>query len=276
MGGFGSGRPSSSRKPTAESLWRLDLARLRRDGSLRSGAASAISWSCRGEATGSIGAIARADALQLMYRVGSRDTGYDVDEIVRLVRTKPRFGGERVWFACPGCGRRCRVLFGGARFRCRTCSGLRYGSHAQARACAAWGVRCPTGLNARLPNVYGAQWPGPGYARPARRGLPGQATPGPVMPPAAIPRPCVIKVKSRVARNCGTVPDFLVRPPRASSTRYLDRLAREGSASCNRGQGVTALAPICCLYRGAGCRAQCRLSRAWPTASGRHDDYRVC
>ena len=133
MGGFGSGRPSSSRKPTAEGMWRIDLARLRRD-ALRSGTASTISWSRGGEITGSIGAIAQADALRLMYRVGSRDKGHDVDETVRFTWTKTRFGGQRQWFSCPGCARRCRVLFGGARFRCRRCHGLRYSSQAEAKA----------------------------------------------------------------------------------------------------------------------------------------------
>ena len=135
MGGFGSGRPSSSRKPTAESMKRLDLARLRRDGSLRSGTASKISWSCGGQDAGSIGTLARGDALRLMYRAQSRDgSWYDVDETVHLAWTKTHFGGERVWFVCPGCARRCRVLFGGARFRCRTCHGVRYGSQAETKA----------------------------------------------------------------------------------------------------------------------------------------------
>ena len=107
MGGYGSGRPSSSRKPTAESMKRLDLARLRRDGSLRSGTASTISWSCGGESTGSIGTIARADALRLMYRVGSRDTGPGTTSTRRCgwPGRRPTSAGERVWFsarAVPG------------------------------------------------------------------------------------------------------------------------------------------------------------------------------
>ena len=134
MGGYGSGR-WGSRKPKAEHMKRLDLASLRRDGSLRSGTASKIGWSCSDQDAGSIGAIARGDALRLMYRVSSRDgSWYDVDETVQLAWTKAQFGGERVWFLCPGCARRCRVLFGGARFRCRGCHGLRYSSQAETRA----------------------------------------------------------------------------------------------------------------------------------------------
>ena len=133
MGGFLSGRHGSN-KPTAESMKRLDLARLRRDGSLRPGTMSAISWSCGGEAAGSIGTVAQKDGLRLMYRVGSRDAGHDVDEMVRYAWTKTRFGGPRRWFRCPGCARLSRVLFGDTRFRCRKCHRLRYGSQAETKA----------------------------------------------------------------------------------------------------------------------------------------------
>jgi hypothetical protein len=36
------------------------------------------------------------------------------------------FGGVRQWLCCPACGRRCRILYGGHRLRCRLCFGLRY------------------------------------------------------------------------------------------------------------------------------------------------------
>jgi hypothetical protein len=42
-----------------------------------------------------------------------------------------RFGGFRHWFKCPSCGRRCRILYGGARSRCRLCKGARYESQFQ-------------------------------------------------------------------------------------------------------------------------------------------------
>jgi hypothetical protein len=63
VGGYGSGR-RGSRQPKAESMQRLDLARLRRDGVLRSGAASKISWSCGGKGRGSIGSVARGDVRE--------------------------------------------------------------------------------------------------------------------------------------------------------------------------------------------------------------------
>src|SRR4029453_15964735 len=39
-----------------------------------------------------------------------------------------RFGGVRHWFACPSCGRRCRIVYGGLHFRCRVCRHARYES----------------------------------------------------------------------------------------------------------------------------------------------------
>jgi hypothetical protein len=46
-----------------------------------------------------------------------------------LESTTPTYGGKRWWFRCPGCARRCRVLYiprGGARFGCRLCLQLAY------------------------------------------------------------------------------------------------------------------------------------------------------
>jgi hypothetical protein len=51
-----------------------------------------------------------------------------MQEVVRFRETGTRFGGRRRWFACPRCGRACRVLFGGDRFLCRSCHGLKYKS----------------------------------------------------------------------------------------------------------------------------------------------------
>ena len=41
--------------------------------------------------------------------------------------------GERQWFDCPGCRRRCRILYGGPRFRCRLCHRLAYETQFESR-----------------------------------------------------------------------------------------------------------------------------------------------
>ena len=79
-----------------------------------------------------------------MYRARSGDgSWHDVDEAVLITLTQTRFGGRRPWFNCPGCARRCRALLGGARFRCRRCTGLRYGSQARIAQ-----------LTPRLPSIW--------------------------------------------------------------------------------------------------------------------------
>jgi hypothetical protein len=103
----------------------IDLAYLKRQGILRSGLPAPLSWSRGGEPVGSVAVLAVADGLHLMYRTGH---GEEVAEHVPYVWTETRFGGRRAWFKCLGCWKRCRVLYGGPRFRCRRCHGLRYSS----------------------------------------------------------------------------------------------------------------------------------------------------
>jgi hypothetical protein len=44
-----------------------------------------------------------------------------------LVTSNTRFGGKRLWFKCPGCGRRVGVLYEGLRrMGCRKCLGVKY------------------------------------------------------------------------------------------------------------------------------------------------------
>jgi hypothetical protein len=132
MGGYGSGRPGSRAK--TEQMKRLDLRSLRRKGYL-TGFPSRISWSYGDEPIGSIGLQARADGLRLFYRSRNGDgEWHDVDEVVPYVWTPTQFGGRRQWFLCLKCGRRCRILYGGSRFRCRHCYRLSYSSQAETRA----------------------------------------------------------------------------------------------------------------------------------------------
>lgn len=52
-------------------------------------------------------------------------------QILALVASRPRFGGLRWWFSCPGCGRRVARLYqalSGGPFQCRHCRNLTYAS----------------------------------------------------------------------------------------------------------------------------------------------------
>jgi hypothetical protein len=135
MGGLGSGRPAAW-PTTLGDFHRVDLRYLRRHGCLRAGHAGTLRWSRHGRETGWIrfSVEAGAEALWLVYgvRSGADEPWEDVAERVPLVRTAQPLGGERQWLACPACGRRCLVLHGGRRFRCRCCLGVPYGSQHEA------------------------------------------------------------------------------------------------------------------------------------------------
>jgi hypothetical protein len=55
-----------------------------------------------------------------------RADGRKVQATVGFAGTPARFGGHRLWFLCPSCRQRCRVLYGSWRIACRRCHGLRY------------------------------------------------------------------------------------------------------------------------------------------------------
>jgi hypothetical protein len=103
----------------------LDLAWLRRQKLLRPGTSSLINWTTGGQPSGSIRIEVGVDTILLIYRTRSYGEDWqDRRELVRFRETNTKFGGRRRWFACPRCGRVCRVLLGGGRFLCRRCQWL--------------------------------------------------------------------------------------------------------------------------------------------------------
>ena len=106
---------------------------LERRGYLRGGP-YCYSWTWGDEPMGSITMLRLPTGLKLMYRTQRADGEWrDIDELVPFVLTPMRFGGERRWFQCLSCARKCRVLFGGRRFRCRRCHRVRYASQSETR-----------------------------------------------------------------------------------------------------------------------------------------------
>lgn len=61
--------------------------------------------------------------IRRLRLAGSRGLLID-GQLIQIVTTPCTFGGERRWFICPGCGRRCAVLRAG--LRCNQCLGGRY------------------------------------------------------------------------------------------------------------------------------------------------------
>jgi len=110
MGGFGSGRWGTSRRPLAESMRRIDLAELRRD-----------------EPSLTARNVLKVECV--------RDNGERVEvATVYLEATRMYFGGRRLWFRCPRCEARCRVLYGTWRIACRRCHRLRYTTQKETRS----------------------------------------------------------------------------------------------------------------------------------------------
>lgn len=129
MGGHGSGRRVGLGL-TADLCHRshsIDLAWLQKKKMLNPGRWSTVTWSVRGEKTGSIRLTLAGAGVMLSYktrRIG--EDWRDVAEVVPLISTSTNFSGRRQWFECLSCRRRCRILYGGTLFRCRKCQGLRY------------------------------------------------------------------------------------------------------------------------------------------------------
>jgi hypothetical protein len=131
MGGMGSGRSPSLGLLTdkCEDYRSIDLAWLRRRGSLTPGYFGRVTWSRGGSVTASIGYRVEYNGLRLFYRHQRHGEDWqDVNELVPFVTTGTNFNGQRRWFECLSCRRPCRILYGGGRFRCRRCYRLKYES----------------------------------------------------------------------------------------------------------------------------------------------------
>ena len=131
MGGRGSGRYPSfgSHAPLCEHVFGIDLASLKRQGYLFTGSVGKIKWRRHERIVGSIDYRVEDEGLRLIYRTRLPGNDWrDVVELIPFVETPTQFGGRRQWFSCPGCQKRCRILYGGSLFRCRTCHGLKYES----------------------------------------------------------------------------------------------------------------------------------------------------
>ena len=129
MGGRGSGRTASfgMMVDKCHEMHSIDLAWLRRKRLFNLGRSSTITWSRGGNQTGSIQVRCERDHVRLIYRHKPHGGDWQaVDERVPLVETATRFSGSRQWFVCLSCNKRCRILYGGGRFRCRRCNRLKY------------------------------------------------------------------------------------------------------------------------------------------------------
>jgi hypothetical protein len=122
------GRWTHERKRTVESSARLDAARLFGKGKRLAPEFVKVGGSWGGTVTGSWGRVAVQlynGALFLLYTVD----GVKADQVVKLELKPCNYGGDRVYFRCPVCNGRARVLLlppRSAGFACRKCHNLTY------------------------------------------------------------------------------------------------------------------------------------------------------
>jgi hypothetical protein len=131
LGLRGSGRATGSGLlvDKCEDYLSIDLAWLKRQGSLTPGNFGNITWSRNGKTTSCIGYRTEIDGLRLIYRtLRAEDDWQDVNELIPFAWTLASFNGRRQWLACPNCNRRCRIIYGGSYYRCRKCYQLKYES----------------------------------------------------------------------------------------------------------------------------------------------------
>ena len=144
MGGYGSSRWNDhTPKRTVESALTLNVMRLigriipREAVALGAAYRTKIVWRMNGQEIGWISCELRHASgtpyLVLSYTTGGKQQLYNVG----LVSTPCQFGGMRLWFQCPHCGRRAGCIFlppGEHIFACRHCHGLTYTSAKEAHA----------------------------------------------------------------------------------------------------------------------------------------------
>jgi len=130
MGGSGSNRwMTTVTRPLVDGMLRLDVRALARAGGLVPGAGITVAWNSGASVTAHL-PIDDPSCLMLVYEVCDRSGAHQsITESIPLLSTPGTFGGTRDWFGCPGCRRRCAVLYAlGGCFRCRECHRLAYAS----------------------------------------------------------------------------------------------------------------------------------------------------
>jgi hypothetical protein len=118
-------------KTRVEECLILDVFKLARKGALDSGASGTIDWRANGRPFARVSWRFEDDCLFLP--MVQRDEMVNHNHYpIELIRTPgSTYGGERVWFQCPHCGREVRKLYLPPEeiyFLCRTCHRLTYES----------------------------------------------------------------------------------------------------------------------------------------------------
>lgn len=109
----------------SDQFHKLDLADFPREWFQRH-RSGVVTWTRGDHKTGSIGYRLSPDRMVLHYTAPKDGERQHIEESFVMSATEQPLGGRRWWIECKGCGRRCRVLYGAAYFRCRQCRRLTY------------------------------------------------------------------------------------------------------------------------------------------------------
>jgi len=128
------GRGVEFKKTTVEECCRIDMVYLTEHYSMEAENSFVIGWTNNFGRTDAINIdIIPPNRLRLGYAMLDRQGNVtDQFDYYAPIETTPcHYGGRRWWFRCPGCNRRCRILYRppeSTYFACRVCHNLTYTS----------------------------------------------------------------------------------------------------------------------------------------------------
>lgn len=128
MGGYGSGRwQSYQARDTVEGTLTLNIFKLYRENIITPGARHAGVFSA---GNNRMHFTLADNLLTLSYGfTKGPHAGQSMQYAIEIEETHPNFGGVRLWFRCPTCGRRAGKLhLARLKYECRACADLAYQS----------------------------------------------------------------------------------------------------------------------------------------------------
>jgi hypothetical protein len=126
MGALGSGRHRDpNAKQTTAGVPALDIRTLKRQEALESGLQFEWQWFRRQREIARVHIMVEEENLQVTAELPDASVT-DAPTLINLEWTPCHLGGERPWFACPECGRRCALLYLNPHLACRACHQLVY------------------------------------------------------------------------------------------------------------------------------------------------------
>ena len=117
--------PRTREHHTTDDTLPLDIRVLQRSAQLRGNWSRSVHWT-NGYSKSSVGlTIHDGDFVTISYADGNGGSHF---ETLDITWTRPNFGGERPWWTCPRCSRRCAIVYalGSNPFVCRFCASLTY------------------------------------------------------------------------------------------------------------------------------------------------------